>query len=263
MRAIWLCAISAATLFAQANPRDLVRESIRNGEQSWRRSFDYYCIKRDVDREFDSGHRVKSVSDDVYEVIPLGFSTSFDKLIRHNNEPVSRDRRLKAEEELRARQQEAPDAKRRRFDKQLSERSYMKEVADAFDFRITGEEQLPTGPAWVLEATPRPGYQPRSRYAHMFPKMRGRLWIDKKDRQWVKADAVAADTVTFGFFIARLAKGSHIRIEQMRLPDGDWVAKRITAAASARTFVFFNHNFEEDITYSDYSRTPPSLSAAK
>ena len=255
--------MSATVLLAQPDPRQLVRDSVSNGERAWRKSFDYYCIKRDLDRQFDSAHHVKSSSDDLYEVIPLGYSTSFEELIRHDNEPVSRDRRLKIEQELEAREAETPAEKQRRFDKMLAERSYMKEVADAFDFRIVGEDKLPTGPAWVLVATPRPGYQPRSRYAHMFPKMRGKLWIDERDRQWVKADAVAADTVTFGFFIARLAKGSHIRIEQSKLPGGDWVAKRIVAAASARTFLFFTHNFEEDIAYSDYGSTPPRLSAAK
>jgi hypothetical protein len=90
----------------------------------------------------------------------------------------------------------------------------------------------------------------------MFRAMSGTLWIDNKDVEWVKADAVAIDTVAFGFFIARLAKGSHIVLEQLKLPNGSWVAKHIEAKASARTFLLFNHNFEEDITYSNYRRQP-------
>ena len=93
--------------------------------------------------------------------------------------------------------------------------------------------------------------------------MRGTLWIDKKDVQWVKADAVAEDTVAFGFFIARLARGSHIVLQQKRLPDGSWVPARIEARASARIFLFFNHNFEEVITYSGYRLDNALASAAR
>ena len=57
-------------------------------------------------------------------------------------------------------------------------------------------------------------------------------------------------------FIARLAKGSHIVIEQIRLPNGAWVPKSIQARASARTFLLFNHNFEEEITYVGYRKAP-------
>ena len=76
----------------------------------------------------------------------------------------------------------------------------------------------------------------------------------------MKADAEATSNVYFGYFIARLARGSHIVLEQQRLPDGDWVPKSIVARASARTFLIFNHNFEENIVYSDFHR-PGALAA--
>jgi hypothetical protein len=248
-----------------ANPDDagrLVRQSIENGERSWKASTGYACTKRVVERTFDSVGEVKTTSEDTYSIIPLGYGASFDEHIQHDNEPVPaaiRERDSKELEKLRA---ESPAQKQRIFEKALAERSYMKEVPDAFNFRITGEEQLPTGPAWVVEATPRPGFIPMSRYAHVFPKMRGTLWIDKKNLQWVKADAVATDNISFGLFIARLAKGSHILLGQKRLPDGDWVPASLEARAEATTFLFFQHNFEQMITYNNYSKLGP-LQAAR
>ena len=239
-------------LLAQPDARELVRQSIKNGEASWRQSFAYACIKDDIDRAYDPSGKVKSVDDDVYRIVPLGYATSFEMHVKHDNEPVPASTLAQEKKNLAAREAESPAEKTRRFEKLKAQRSYMEEVPDAFDFKITGTQNLPTGPAWVITATPHPGYQARSRYAHMFPCMRGTLWIDKKDVQWVKADALATDTVAFGFFIARLAKGSHIVLEQMKLPDGSWVPKRIMARAHARMFVFWNHNFEEDITYSHY-----------
>jgi hypothetical protein len=262
MRCALLLFASAALIAGQPDSRELVRQSDQNGERSWQRSFDYFCTKRDVDRQLDSAGRVRNVDDDVYRVIPLGYGTSYEQPITHDNEPVRADVKLKSDKELARLESETAAQKQRRFLKLAAERSYMAEVPDAFDFKITGVENLPTGPAWVVRATPRPGYQAHSRYGRMFHAMRGTLWIDQKDRQWVKADAIAMDTVSFGFFIARLSRGSHIVLEQMRLPDGAWVPARIEARASARTFLFFDHNFEEDITYSGY-RPGPTLAARR
>jgi hypothetical protein len=258
-----LLLLLAGALFAEPNPRELVRQSIANGERSWEQSFAYHAVKHEVDRQFDGAGRVKRTDRDTYEIIPLGYGSQFERHVEHDGEPVAAEVRRKQEQQFQVMRSESPAQKRKRFEKEKRERSYMTEVADAFDFRIAGEEDLPSGPAWVIEATPHPGYRARSRYAHMFAHMRGKLWIDKKDVQWVKADAEAMDTVTFGVFIARLAKGSHIVLEQMRLPDGAWVPKRMQAKASARTFVVFNHNFSEDITWSDYRRESVPLQAAR
>lgn len=258
---ILLCLLVAQGLLGQPNPKELVRQSIQNGAQSWKESFDYFCTQEDITRQLDSTGAIRGVDDDVFKIIPLGEHTFYAMPDLHDGEPVSRDLQIKSQRELNHLKAEGPAAKKRRFEKLAAERSYMKEIPDAFDFKIIGEENLPTGPAWVLSATPHPGYEAKSRYAHMFPDMRGKLWIDKHDVQWVKADAVAMDTVTFGFFIARLAKGSHIQIAQMKLPDGDWVPQRVDAKASARMFIFFNHRFEEDITYSNYRKMPSTVAA--
>jgi hypothetical protein len=252
VRYVLIASFCGAALLAEVNPRELVRQSIANGEKGWKQSQAYSCTKLDVDTQFESGGRVKSTDRDRYRIIPVG-GVSFQEHIEHNGEPVRSDERQKQQLELQRRERETPRQRGARLAKAERQRSYYKEIPDAFDFKILGEETLPTGPAWVVEATPRPGFQPHSRYAQVFPKMRGKLWIDKRDVQWVKADAVAMGTIHFGWFIASLAKGSHIVIEQTRLPDGAWVPHRLEAKASARTF-FSNHNFEEDITYSDYRK---------
>jgi hypothetical protein len=263
MRGFLLLSVTVGALFAQPNARDLVRQSIANGEKAWRQSFEYYCTKTDISRQLDATGRVKSIDEDVYKIFPLGYGSSFEMHVSHNNEPVPRDDRQRQEDELARRRAESPAQKRKRFEHEVAQRSYMKEVPDAFDFRITGTENLPTGPAWAIEATPRPGYQPKSRYGRMFPHMRGTLWIDKKDVQWVKADAVAVDNVSFGVVIARLAKGSHIVLQQTRLPDENWVPSRLEAKASARTFVFFHHRFEENIAYGDYRKGDTAAAATR
>lgn len=260
--------LATAALAAPPDARDIVRRSIHNGEQSWRKSFDYSCVEHEIERQLDASGRVVKKSDDVADVIALGYGTSFEMPVQHDGEPVAAAVREKAGAELARRRAESPAQKRRRFAKEESERAYMKEVADAFDFRITGEANLPTGKAWVIEARPRAGFTPRTRYGRMFRAMRGTLWVDQRDLEWVKADAVAEAPVSFAFFIARLAQGSHIVLEQMRLPDGTWVPKHVAARASATTFLFFHHRFDDDITYSGYRKAemamaPPRGAAAQ
>ena len=254
-------AANAPAVAGAPDARELVRQSVRNGERSWRESLAYACTKHEVDREYGPGGTTRNVDDDLYQVIPLGYGVSFDQLVESHGEPLAAARRANIEAKLERLRDESPEWKRQRFAKEEHERAYMAEVPDAFDYRITGVENLPTGPAWVVEATPRPGYQPQTRYGHMFHAMRGTLWIDQKDVQWVKADAVAMAPVSFGFFVARLAAGSHIVIEQTRLADGAWVAKSIEARAAARLFLFFNHNFSEDITYADYRKSAVTMAA--
>jgi hypothetical protein len=256
--------ISTLTVcYAGVDPTELVRESIQNSQKAWKGSTDYACTKHVSVRQFDSLGEPKGSTEDLYAVIPLGYGAQFEEHIEHDGEPVPPETHLRAERELEKLRTEPPTLKLRRFEKELTDRSYMAEIPEAFNFRITGTETLPTGPAWVVEATPRPGYQPKSRYAHIFPKMRGTLWIDQKDLQWVKADALAVDNVSFGLFIARLAKGSHIIMEQRKLPDGAWVPKQLEARAEARTFLFFDHNFDENITYDNYRKPGPLAAAAR
>ncbi len=248
-------------LFAQPDPRELVRQSVQNGERSWRDSFSYACVEHHVTRRLGDSGRVKVSDDDVYDVIPLGYNTSYSELVSHDGEPVPKAQWAKERKELARLEAETPAEKAQRFEKEREERAYMLEVPDAFDFTIAGVENLPTGPAWIVDAVPHSGYRARSRYGRMFHAMKGRLWIDQKDWQWAKADAVAMEDVSFGFFIARLARGSHILLEQQKLPDGAWVPKDIQARASARLFVFFNHNFEENISYSEYHKPGAAVAA--
>jgi hypothetical protein len=241
----------------------LVRQSIQNGQQAWTISKEYACVKRVTERQLDAAGAEKSKVEDAYSVIPLGYGASFDEPMEHNGERPSEEVRLRAAKELDKLRAEPTSAKRHQFEKDKAERIYMSEVPEAFNFRITGTETLATGPAWVIEATPRPDFEPKSRYAHVFAKMQGTLWIDQKDLQWVKADAVAVENVSFGLFIARLAKGSHILLEQTKLPDGDWVPKTLEARAEARIFVLFQHNFQEKITYNNYRKLGPLQADAR
>src|SRR5207302_4439797 len=62
-------------------------------------------------------------------------------------------------------------------------RKFLKEITDAFDFRLLGEESIEGRPSWIIEGTPRSGFKPTLNHADVPTKLRGKLWIDVVDRQ--------------------------------------------------------------------------------
>ena len=55
----------------------------------------------------------------------------------------------------------------------------------------------------------------------MFSKLEGKLWVDKQDLGWIKADGRVIQPFSIGLFLARVLRGSHITMEQTRVDGGD------------------------------------------
>jgi hypothetical protein len=88
----------------------------------------------------------------------------------------------------------------------------------------------------------------------MLPKYHGRLWIDKNDLQLVKLDVEAIDTVSFGWFLARIHKGTRLVMEQTRVNQEVWLPQHISFRLDARVAVFKGYNQENEETYRDYKK---------
>ncbi len=119
---------------------------------------------------------------------------------------------------------------------------------------MVGTEDLDGRETYVIDADPKPGYQPRIKEAKVLPKFRFRLWIDKAETQWVKLDATCIDTVSWGLFLARIHKGSRILIETTRVNEEVWLPKHVDVKVDARVALLKNFNVEEDLHYSDYKK---------
>lgn len=89
----------------------------------------------------------------------------------------------------------------------------------AFDFSLIGEDVVDGRPAYLLPATPRPGYQAHGKYGRIFSRVEGQVWIDKQDLGWIKVDGQVIQPFSMGLFLARVQPGSHIMMEQTRVAD--------------------------------------------
>ncbi len=133
-------------------------------------------------------------------------------------------------------------------------RKFVSEVADAYNFRLIGMENLDGRETYVIDADPRPDFQPHLKEAKILPKFRFRVWIDQAESQWVKLDVECIDTVSVGWFLARIHKGSRLLIDQTRVNDEVWLPRHVAVKVDVRVALLKNFNVEADVTYRDYKK---------
>ncbi len=107
---------------------------------------------------------------------------------------------------------------------------------------------------WVIAGEPRPGFRAHLKEAQILPKYHGRLWIDKNDLQLAKLDVEALDTVSFGWILARIHKGTRLVMEQTRVNGEVWLPQYMRLRLNARIALFKDYNEEVEQTYRDYKK---------
>src|SRR5262249_35347510 len=226
-----------------------------------KKQLNYTYIQRSEEHHLDGRGQVKSTESKTSEVLMI-YSEQVERVIEKNDKPLSAKDAAKEDEKIQKiidkRRDESEAERRKRLEKEEKEREdgrqFVREVADAYNFRLVGVEPLNGRDAYVIDAEPRPGYEPHRKEARFLPKIRGRIWIDKQEDQWVKIDAQVIDTVSFGLFLARLHKGTRIMVETMRVNDEVWLPKHMTAKVDVRVALLKNFNVDADVTYRDYKK---------
>jgi len=222
---------------------------------------DYTYIERDEEHKLDGKGRLKSTEVKTYEVMEL-YSEQVQRLTEKDDKPLDSKGAAKEEEKIQKildkRKNESEDARKKREQKEEKGREegrqFVHEVADAYNFHLTGTESLGGRDAWVIDADPRPGYEPHMKDAKFLPKFRFRAWIDKTDAQWAKLDIECMDTVSVGLFLARIHKGSRIVIEQTRVNDEVWLPQHVAVKVDARLALLKEYNVEQEQTFRDYKK---------
>jgi hypothetical protein len=236
---------------AGLDARKIMSLSVIATERSWQARDHYTYVERDEDRRLDSLGHVKSQEVSVTKMIMVN-GAHFDQLMEHDGQLPTADDVRKQEAAIEKQRNEAPSERVARMAKDRDNRAFLRDVIEAFDFRVAGEEVVGGRAAYVLEVKPRPGYSPHGKYGKFLAKVGGTLWIDKQDYGWIKLDGQVTQAFLMGLFVARVQRGSHILMEQMPVGDGIWVPKRVEVRASAR--ILFVKSFEMDriFTYSEY-----------
>jgi hypothetical protein len=260
MRLVALLTCCSAVAFAQ-DAREIVLRSVEIDDGNERIARNYTYVERNETRQVDASGRLKEKRILTHDVTLLEQSP-YRRLIARDDQPLSAAEERKEQEKLRMsiedRRKESPARRAKRLasweEKRRKDREFLREIPDAFDFRIAGEEPVNGQDAWIIEATPRPGYRPRSSAARFLPKFKGRLWIAKQDSAWVRAEVEAIDNISIGVFLARFQKGARLEFEQTRVNGEVWLPKFVRAAVAARVVLVKSIRAEVDITYKDYRK---------
>jgi len=67
-------------------------------------------------------------------------------------------------------------------------------------------------------------------------------------------DIECIDTVSLGWFLARVHKGSRIVVEQTRVNDEVWLPKHIAVKVDVRVALLREFDVNEEQTYRDYKK---------
>src|ERR1700674_99148 len=252
--------VSAPSL-SEDQIRELIRQTAEKDMENDKRQRDYTYIQREEEHKLDGKGQVKSTETKTSEIMEL-YGEPVERLIAKDDKPLS-DKDAKKEEEkiqklIEKRKNESEENRKKRAEKEEKDREqsrqFVREVADAFNFRLAGIESLAGRDTYVIDGEPRPGYQAHLKEAKILPKFRFRAWIDKDESQWKKLDIQCIDTVSFGLFLARIHKGSRIIIEQTRVNDEVWLPQHTGVKIDVRLALLKNFNVEDDITYRDYKK---------
>ena len=256
--------VASAPLFAQSSvpgkpqnqasmldARQIVSQSLAATERSWQVRNHYTYMERDEDRRLDALGQVKSENVDVTRNILVN-GIRFEQLMEHNGRLPSAEEQRKRDLNLEKLRHETPGEQAVRLQKDQENRSFLRDVLDAFDFRLIGEESVDGRPAYLLQATPHPGYPAQGKYGKLLARVAGRLWVDKQDFAWVKVDGEVTQTFSMGLFVARVQRGAHIIFEETCVGDAVWVPKRLEVRASVRILLLRSLDLDRILTYSDY-----------
>lgn len=246
---------------AAPDARDIIRRAAQHDRDSEKKARDYTYVQRMETRKLDGQGRVKSVESTTSQILVL-YGEHVKQVLARNDKPLSDKDRQKEEDKLnklvRERQNESPEQRAKRAAKQEKERederAFVEEVAAAYDFRFLPDEVIDGRAVWAIAAEPRRDYRPQRKQARILPKFHFTVWVDKAEYAWVKLDAEAIDTISFGLFLARINRGTRIRIEQTRVNDEIWLPRHVSATLDARIALLKKYNLELDATYRDYKK---------
>jgi hypothetical protein len=247
--------IASAALAQDAN--EIMRRATDRDFTNFENRKNYTYQERTEFRQYDGNGKLSKTEVETHEILILE-GQPYERLIGRNDKPLSEKdtakEQRKLDNELEKRRHQSASEKAKLDKERLEEKKFLHEFTEAFDFKVVGEEPVSGKPAWILSVTPKPGYRAKNSDAKMFAKVRGKVWIDKSEYHWVKAEGEAIDTLSFGFFLFRVAPGATVSFEQTSVNGEVWLPSRISVRAEARIAVLKKMHAEIDITYREYRK---------
>jgi hypothetical protein len=248
------------------DPKEIVRRSVEVDHHNFEKAQKYTCTQRQVIKHLNKHGAVKSTEIKTYD-INYYYGEFYPRLVQIDDKPLSEKDQKKEDEKLekflakhRKEDEEDREKRQRKQEKEREEdRAFVRDVVNAYDFRLVGDDQVSGEDTWVIEATPRKDFQPTQPHADILKKIKGRIWIEKKEYNWVKVEAEAIDTISFGLFLFRIHPGSRFVLENTHVNNELWALKRLYINGSARIALLKNEIAEQEEVFSNYKKFSTSI----
>jgi hypothetical protein len=263
--AVRAVACFAASVFAfPANAQDateIVRRSIALEDRNLELARNYEYQQRQELREVDSAGKLKKTGSESQEVMLLEGS-HYRRHIAHDDKPLPATEQAKETEKFtraaEERRKETPEQRKFRIEEwdrhRRRQREPYRHVPEAFNLKVAAEDTVEGIATWVIEATPKQGYRPTSNATRFFPKVKGRIWIAKKDYEVLKIDVETLDTISFAGFLVRMSKGSHILIDAAYINNEVWLPVKAVLRGSVRIALIKVIRGEILFTFTNYKK---------
>jgi len=244
-----------------SDAKEIVSRAVAVDRHNWLLAQKYTWQERLVYKRFDKHGKEKS-----QEIKTLDTSFFYDepysRVVKIDDKPLNEKEERKEEEKqqkfIAKYKDESDDARQKRVAKyekeREEERAFTRDIVNAYDFQMLGADRLEGRDAYVIQAIPRKDFHPTQPHGEMLSKMQGKLWIDKHSYRCIKLDAEVIDTISFGLFLARVHKGSHLIVQWTRVNDEVWLPRHLFLDASARIMLFDNEAFQQESDFSDFKK---------
>jgi hypothetical protein len=246
--------LAAANAFAGLDARTIIQRSVEANDKDFKEAPNFNHFERDQ----QDGHTR------TFQVLMI-LGSPYHRLVAVDGKPLTGQQQAQEEKKLQAaiarRSRETSQQRAQRIAKYEKDRQrdymLMQQLTEAFNFTLQGEQKLGPYQVYVLDASPRPGYQPPNTETQVLTGMKGKLWIDTQSFQWVKVEAEVVHPVSIAGFLAKVEPGTRFELEKMPVSGNVWLPRHFAMKATARILGLFSHNSQEDEHYFDYHRAAP------
>ena len=257
--ALILALFTALAAAGQEDVQTIIQRSVQANNKDWQSASAYSYFERDVQ---GAGTRTSEVT--------MILGSPYYRLVAVNGKPLPPEEQVREQQKLEKvtaqRCGESKSERGERIAKYEKERNrdhrLMDEMTKAFNFKLVGEQRSGPFDVYVLQATPKPGYQPPDKETKVLTGMQGELWIDKQTFHWVKVEAEVIHPVSIMGFLARVDPGTRFELEKMPVDNGIWLPQHFAMKSRAKILLFYTSKNQEDETYFDYHKAVDNEAAA-
>jgi hypothetical protein len=228
----------------------------------------YTYAQKNTEKRLDKSGRVSKTEVEVFEMYPsLEEDLSYARLISKDGKPVDpeelekkdREQQKKVLDRVRKTERATADEKAKRLAKVAQERRKEDESIDEafalYSISMTGRDVVDGHDAIVLEFRARPDFKVKTDAGKILKKLKGRAWIDERDRELLRIDVDLVDSISFGLgLLAKLSPGAHATFQRRLVNNEIWLPAEARFTGSARLLLLKGLRVDGTVEYSDYKK---------